>query len=349
MAVTFSSLADVLAHGFDEVIDVRSPAEWLEDRMPGAISLPVLDNEERARVGTIYKQVNPFTARKLGAALVARNAAKHIEGPLAEKPGGWRPLVYCWRGGQRSNSFAMILSQIGWRVEVVAGGYKSWRGLVVKALYETAFPSRVVLLDGNTGTAKTGLLPLLKARGVQVIDLEGLANHRGSLFGAMPGGQPAQRGFESALAMEVARLDPSLPVVIEAESSKVGDLRLPTELWKAMRAAPRLEIDAPRSARAEYLARAYVDMVEDAGKLTAVIDRLRPLHAAAVIEDWHRMVAAGAHVALADDLMARHYDPRYLRHRERIGAAQETVAVEGLGPQDLEALADRVAARVGAL
>lgn len=350
MPVTLTSLTDVFSLGFDDIIDVRAPAEWAEDHIPGAISLPVLDDAERARVGTIYKQVNPFTARKLGAALVARNAALHLEGPLADKPGGWRPLVYCWRGGQRSGSFASILAQIGWRVETVAGGYKAWRALVVKAVHDTPVLSPVVVLDGNTGTAKTALLGLLAAQGVQVIDLEGLANHRGSLFGAMPGGQPSQRAFEGRLALALARLDPARPVVVEAESSKVGNCRLPSEIWKAMRAAPRLEIDAPRAARAAYLCTAYADLVQDEARLAAVIDRLRPSHAASVIEGWQTLARAGDHVPLAEDLMARHYDPRYAKSRDRAGTGpREAVPAESLAPDALPALAARIAARVSAL
>lgn len=192
MPVTLTRLSDLESLGFDDIIDVRAPAEWAEDHLPEAISLPVLDDAERARVGTIYKQESPFSARKIGAALVAKNAARHLEGALADKPGGWRPLVYCWRGGQRSGSFASILSQIGWRVETVAGGYKSWRSLIVHALYDAPVLSPVVVLDGNTGTAKTELLALMRLQGLQVIDLEALANHRGSLFGGMLGGQPSQ-------------------------------------------------------------------------------------------------------------------------------------------------------------
>jgi tRNA 2-selenouridine synthase len=343
MAITLTSLTELAGLGFDDIIDVRAPAEWAEDHLPGAISLPVLDDDERARVGTIYKQVNPFTARKLGAALVARNAAAHLEGALADKPGGWRPLVYCWRGGQRSGSFATILAQIGWRVETLSGGYKSWRGLVVKALYETPFPAPVVVLDGNTGSAKTDVLNLLPERGVQVIDLEGLARHRGSLFGAMPGGQPSQKAFESALALAIAALDPARPVVIEAESSKIGERRLPPEIWKAMVAAPRLAIAAPRAERAAYLARAYSDLTADAGRLMSVLELLRPLHPGAVIAEWQALAELGAFAPLAEDLMARHYDPRYEKHRARMAARMEEVEAPSLSEDALPGLADRVA------
>lgn len=346
MAVVLNSLADVLALDFDDIIDVRAPAEWAEDHMPGAISLPVLDDDERARVGTVYKQVSPFTARKIGAALVAKNAAAHLEGPLADKPGGWRPLVYCWRGGQRSGSFASILSQIGWRVEVVQGGYKTWRRLVVDYLYEAAFPFRLVVLDGNTGSAKTEVLNLLPERGVQVVDLEGLANHRGSLFGSM-GDQPSQKAFEGRLALALARLDPARPVVVEAESAKVGDCRLPPKLWRAMVAAPRVAIAAPRAARARYLLRAYDDLVADVSRLDAVVASLALAHPKERIAQWRALVAAGRFADLADGLMEHHYDPRYGKHRARMEVPFTEVAVEGL--DDPAALADRIAAVVGGM
>ncbi len=345
MAVTLTTLTDIFTLGFDDIIDVRASAEFAEDHIPGAISLPVLDDAERAEVGTIYKQVSSFTARKVGAAKVARNAARHLEGPLADKTGGWRPLVYCWRGGQRSGSFATILAQVGWRVEVLAGGYKAWRALVVKALYDTPVASRVVVLDGNTGSAKTDILNLLPGLGLQVIDLEGLARHRGSLFGDRPGGQPSQKAFEVALAMELARLDPARPVVVEAESSKVGNCRLPPMLWKAMVAAPRVAIVAGLAARAEYLVRAYGDVVADGARLATVIGQLRSVHPREVVEAWLAQAAAGQFAALAEGLMARHYDPRYERHRAR-GAAGVEVQAAGLAEADLPGLAHAVAEQV---
>ncbi len=346
MAIILTSLTDLAALGFDDIIDVRAPAEWAEDHVPGAINLPVLDDSERAEVGTIYKQISPFTARKVGAALVAKNASRHLQGPLADKPGGWRPLVYCWRGGQRSGSFASILAQIGWRVETIAGGYKAWRGLVVAALYDQPFPCPVVVLDGNTGSAKTDILKLLPDLGVQVLDLEGLARHRGSLFGAMPGGQPSQRGFEAALAMAMVGLDPAKPVVVEAESSKVGNCRLPPGLWKAMMAAPRVSIVASMAARSGYLVRAYRDLSDDPARLSGLIDLLRPMHPNEVIDRWHRLSAVGDFQALAADLMLRHYDPRYTRHRARAERSGTDIAVDSLNEADLPFVAKRVAAAV---
>ena len=343
MAITLTHITDLAALGFDDIIDVRAPAEFAEDHLPGAINLPVLSDAERAHVGTIYKQVSPFSARKLGAALVAANAARHLQTDLADKPGGWRPLVYCWRGGQRSGSFASILSQIGWRVDTISGGYKSWRHLVSQALCAAPFPACMIVLDGNTGTAKTEVLNLLPARGVQILDLEGLANHRGSLFGAM-GPQPSQKMFERDLAMAIAALDPARPVVVEAESSKVGNCRLPPEVWKAMGVARRLAIAAPVDARAKYLTRAYADMVADPSRLTAVIDRLRPAHAADLIDAWQAMASCGAFTDLAQGLMTHHYDPRYEKHRARAGPAGKTIFSASLNPGDLHDIAYQIAA-----
>lgn len=348
MAVTLSSLTDLAALGFDDIIDARSPAEYAEDHLPGALSLPVLNDEERARVGTIYKQVNPFTARKLGAALVSRNVADHLLGPLADKPGGWRPLVYCWRGGQRSGSFALILAQIGWRAETLVGGYKTWRGLVVREVYDTPLRAPLVVLDGNTGSAKTEILNMLPGHGLQVIDLEGLANHRGSLFGAL-GPQPSQKAFEGRLAQALARLDPTRPVVVEAESSKIGNCRLPPEIWKAMTRAPRIALTATAADRARYLTRAYADMVADQDRLLQVIGLLRPLHAQEVIADWQAMATAGAFADLAESLMARHYDPRYAKHRARMEVRLAEVDAGPLSADALPAAAARVAAAVASL
>ncbi len=343
MSIEMTSLLD-MTMGFDAVIDVRSPSEFAEDHVPGAISLPVLSDEERARVGTIYVQESAFLARKIGAALVARNAAAHIEGPLSEHDGGWQPLVYCWRGGQRSGSFASILSQIGWRAETLSGGYQSYRRLVVKHLYGDEFPSPVVLLDGNTGTAKTEILHLLADRGVQIIDLEGLANHRGSAFGAQ-GAQPSQKGFETALAGQVAALEPGRPVVIEAESSRVGGLNIPVRVFEAMKAARRFRIDAPVVARAGYLTRAYRDVISDLDALCTRLDSLVRLQGCEKVAHWKALAGAGGFAELAQELIRDHYDPSYQKARNRqVNAVGEVFETNALDADGLEVLADRIAA-----
>ncbi len=342
MVYTLASLSDVRLHGFDALIDVRSPAEHAEDHLPGAISLPVLNDAERARVGTIYVQDSPFRARKIGAALVARNAARHIETALAEYDGGWRPLVYCWRGGQRSGAFATILRQIGWRAETVEGGYRAFRRLVAGALYDRPWPVPVILLDGNTGTAKTEVLQRLGARGVQVLDLEGLANHRGSVLGGQ-GPQPAQKAFETGIAMALAGFDPGRPVLIEAESSKVGERILPPALWAAMRDAPRVVVEAPVEDRAAYLARAYADALADRQRFRAALERLVRFHGRDLVTGWCALYEAGAFTDLASELVVTHYDPRYAKSRARgEGRVLARATANRLDDAGIEALADAV-------
>jgi tRNA 2-selenouridine synthase len=347
MALTLTSLAALAELPFDDIIDVRSPSEFAEDHIPGAISLPVLSDAERAEVGTVYVRQDRFLARKIGAALVARNAAAHLQGPLADRDGGWRPLVYCWRGGQRSGSFASILAQIGWRVDVIAGGYKSYRRLVVQSLYQDALPHRLFLLDGGTGTAKTRILARLAAAGAQTIDLEAMAGHRGSILGGRPGGQPAQKTFESRLAMGLARLDPARPVFIEAESNKIGRLIIPPMLWQAMLGAEHLRVEAPLSARAAYLTQAYADLMADGVRLQARLAALKPFHAAAQIELWQEMARAGAFAALAADLVAQHYDPRYIKAQARQGRAPlAEIALPALNEADLDRAVPTILAAV---
>ena len=348
MAFEAITLKDAYFHSFDTLIDVRTPAEYADDYVPGAINLPVLSNEERARVGTIYAQESPFLARKIGAALVARNAAAHIEGPLADKEGGWRPLIYCWRGGQRSGSFASILKQIGWRAETLVGGYQSYRRLIVAALYQTKFPVPVILLDGNTGTGKTEVIQRLAALGVQTIDLEGLANHRGSALGAA-GPQPSQKAFESGLAKVVDQLDPARPVVIEAESSRIGQIFLPPQLFAAMKSAPRIEITAPRASRADYLVRAYSEDIADCEGFAARLDRLIRLQGRARVEAWQQALRAGSFDQVAAEMIEQHYDPSYKKARARSGGkVSATCKAERLDENGISALANEVAAIVKA-
>ncbi|MCP4819037.1 MAG: tRNA 2-selenouridine(34) synthase MnmH [Shimia sp.] len=313
MPLALTQLSDLATLAFDEIIDVRSPAEYAEDHIPGAISLPAMSNEERARVGTIYVQEDPFKARKIGAAIVSRNVAAHLEGPLRDREGAWKPLVYCWRGGQRSGSVAIILKQIGWRADTVEGGYQAYRRLVSRALYSSHMPCPVVVIDGGTGTAKTRLLHHIAEQGAQVLDLEAMAEHRGSLFGPMSDAQPSQKAFESRLAMGIARLDPTRPVYVEAESSKIGRLIIPPTLWQAMIKAPNLRLAAPLAARTDHLLTAYPDMVADAEKLDGVLDQLVRYHGHDVIDHWRALAGTGDFRALAEGLIQTHYDPRYTR------------------------------------
>jgi tRNA 2-selenouridine synthase len=310
---------------FDMIIDVRSPGEFAEDHVPGAVNLPVLDNDERATVGTIYVQESRFLARRVGAALVARNVGRHLDTVLSDKPASFRPLVYCWRGGQRSGSMATILAQVGWRTMVLQGGYKTYRRAVQKRLYDAELPFQLVLLDGGTGSGKTALLKRVADLGVQVVDLEALALHRGSIFGALTATpQPSQKWFESSLLAQFDGLDPARPVLLEAESSKIGNRTLPPAIWQAMLRAPRIELNAPLDVRASYLIGAYPELVADRVRLETALSRLEVYPGRKRLEAWREMADAGAFLDLVRDVVERHYDPSYARSsrrdpRERLG------------------------------
>ncbi len=347
MKIRVSSLDEIYDAPYDTLVDVRSPAEFADDHIPGAVSLPVLSNDERARVGVIYTQVSPFNARKVGAALVARNAARHIEDAMGDRDGSWRPLVYCWRGGQRSGAFASILSQIGWRAGTLVGGYRAYRRLVVAMLRDSPLPHRLVLLDGNTGTAKTEILGRLAVRGLQTLDLEALAAHRGSLLGAVNEPQPSQKTFESALAQKLSGLDPERPVVAEAESSRVGNLQLPSSLWRAMREADRIELTAPLDVRARYLARTYSELTGNRSVLRRTLAKFAKFQGHARVKAWQELAGAGAFETLAGELMRWHYDIRYGKSRMvRKVALCGKVVFDDLTDVELDRAADRICAIV---
>ena len=344
MIVEVADASPDTLRAFDEVIDVRSPGEFAEDHLPGAVNLPVLDDAERARVGTIYVREDPFLARRLGAALVARNVARHLEGALAGRGGAWRPLLYCWRGGQRSRAMATVLEQVGWRVGLLHGGYRTYRRGVVEALYGGPPLADVVLLDGGTGVGKTELLARLERLGVQTLDLEGLAEHRGSLLGALPGRpQPSQKLFESRLASATARLDPARPLVVEAESSKVGDLIVPPRLWRAMAEAPAVRVEAELPARARRLVELYGDAARDHGAFASALDRLPRHIPREQVAQWRGRLAAGELHDLARELIETHYDPAYARGRPAERRLLGRVSTGEGGEGDLDGAAARIA------
>ncbi len=301
-------------NGYDDIIDVRSPAEYAEDHIPGAISAPVLDDEERAQVGTVYVQVSAFEAKKLGSALISRNIAHHLETLFRDKPKGWKPLIYCWRGGQRSGAMAIVLAQIGWQVSRLEGGYKAYRRHVIEELHRLPahFTYRVVC--GATGSGKSRLLRVLHEQGAQVLDLELLAKHRGSLLGNLPDElQPAQKMFDSLVWDALRGFDARQPVFVEAESKKIGTVAVPGALLEAMRASECILLDAPLPARVKLLMEDYEHFLRDPALLAKRLAPLAELHGHQVIEEWKALAIQGNWAALVQDLLTRHYDPAYRR------------------------------------
>ena len=333
---------------FDAILDARSPSEFEEDHLPDAVSVPVLDDAERALVGTVYKQRSAFDAKRIGAPIAARNIAAHIERLFADKPRGWKPLVYCWRGGGRSGSMVHVLRQVGWDARQLEGGYKAFRRQVVAEL-ETLpdrFDFRVVC--GATGSGKSRLLEALVAAGAQVLDLEVLAAHRGSVLGELPGApQPSQKALETAIWAALSRFDPARPVFVESESKKVGNLRVPEHLIERMRASRCVRLEATVDTRVALLLEDYAHFVGDPGALAAKLDLLRDLHGAERIAAWKAHLEDGRWQPLVRDLLENHYDPAYRRslfRNYRDAQSGTAVEVRDITPSGFLALARALAA-----
>ena len=303
---------------FDAIVDARSEDEFALDRLPGAVNWPSLTNEQRELVGALYAQVSPFEARKRGAALVAANVARHIEEHVADKPKGWQPLVYCWRGGQRSGSLALVLGEIGFRVHVVEGGYKAFRAAVVADMTRQVARLRYHVVCGPTGSGKTRLLRALQTQGAQVLDLEALAVHRSSVLGLVPGAdQPSQKNFDTSIWDSLRRFDAERPVFLESESRKVGNVALPDALAGAMRTSPCLQLDLANDERVGLLMEDYEHFVRDPELLCDRLAALTDLRGKEVVHAWQARTRAGDFPGVVRELLSVHYDPSYAASMRR--------------------------------
>ena len=306
----------------DLIIDVRSPSEYADDHIVGSVNKPSLSDDERAQVGTLYKQKSAFEARKIGAALTARNIAHHIETSFLDRSADFTPLIYCWRGGQRSRAVAKIFSEIGWTSYVLDGGYKQYRKQVMDSLDNLPSQFNFVIIASHTGSAKTKLLHILSERGAQIIDLEGLASHKGSVLGSGDTPQPSQKYFESLIAYELQHLDPAKPVFLESESAKIGNVHIPKLFWQQMISSPLVMIETPRSERARYLISEYQNLMSDTSLLSALISGMKQRHGIEKTAKWRGFLDDENWLALAEILLEEHYDPAYshsvLRHGREV-------------------------------
>jgi tRNA 2-selenouridine synthase len=256
--------------------------------------------------------------------MVAANVARHIEREVLDKPRQWQPLAYCWRGGKRSGSLAHILGQIGFRVSVIEGGYKAFRSAVLAAL-----PALVARLDyrvicGPTGSGKTRLLHALEAAGAQVLDLEGLASHRSSVLGIIPGQpQPTQKAFDTLVWDKLRRFDPARPVFVESESRKVGNVAVPEPLIERMRASACLDLQLADDERVQLLLEDYDFFVRDPQLFSDRLAALTELRGKAVVQGWQEDVTAGRIEKVVRELLLQHYDPAYAASIKRNFARYE--------------------------
>lgn len=331
MASQRITAAQVLADlgAFDAIIDARSESEFAEDHLPGAVNWPTLNEEERHAVGTEYKQLSAFEARKRGAALAALNIARHVQTQLQDCDRSWRPLVYCWRGGQRSGALSLVLSEIGFQVRVLEGGYRAFRREVLTSLQTLPDGLDFRVLCAPTGSAKSRLLHALAAQGAQVLDLEALACHRGSVLGPLPGQpQPTQKAFETAVWDCLRNFDPSRPVYAESESRTIGRLRVPEPLLVKMRASSCVRLHMSLPERVKFLLEDYAHFVADTELFCSHLQALRELRGTETVQRWQAMARAQADLPrppattsplgqVVQELLEQHYDPVYLRSMQR--------------------------------
>lgn len=335
---------------FDEIIDVRTPAEFADDHLPGAINAPVFTNAERARIGTIYAQASTYEATRLGAAIVARHIAGHLETTFADRPRNWKPLIYCWRGGKRSGAMTTWFNLIGWQARQLDGGYKIWRRHVMTQLEELPTALRFVVLTGPTGSGKTRLLHALRDAGAQTLDLEGIACHRGSILGAEPDcPQPSQRHFETCLYTAIAALDPARPVFVEAESRNIGRRSLPTALFQAMHAGRCVRVRAGMTQRIAFLLQDYRHLFAAGAAFKQTLERLIGLHSCATVRQWQALIDADARTEVFRQLVEQHYDPAYNRSSHRHYPQLDSAPVFDFDPaaQDCAGQARRLLEQLG--
>jgi tRNA 2-selenouridine synthase len=325
---------------FSSILDARTPDEYRLDHIPSAINAPTLSNEERILIGTTYKQLSAFEAKKRGGAMAARNIATHIETLFLDKPKTWKPLVYCWRGGNRSGSMVTILRAIGWQAQQLEGGHKAYRKLVVEALAHQPQRFQFEVLSGPTGSGKSLLLDALAKTGAQVLDLEALAQHRGSVLGRLAGqSQPSQKWFESQLAWQLVQFDPQQPIFVEAESKKIGQLFVPDGIMEAIQRGRMWEVATPFDVRVAYLLAEYEEYVLHPERLLQQISYLSEVLGKKRLADYRALIEQRQFAELVALLLTEHYDPLYAKAQARTSTLNPDM---GANPLPLPALASMV-------
>jgi len=311
------------------VIDARSPHEFADDHIPGAVNLPVVNDEEFAQVGIAYKS-DTHAAYLIGAQFALRNIAEHIKELISSFSSDSRILVYCYRGGRRSRAWAAPLQAIGYETDVLTGGWKTYRQAVLAGLDGLPRNFKFRVVAGPTGSGKTLLLAELKRLGEQVLDLEGVAAHRGSVLGAEPGReQPTQKLFDGNIFWMLRQFDPNRLVWIEDESKKIGRLHLPTALYAAMLDAPRVRVSATLDERVALLLGQYRGLVDQPANLVEHLAALKASVGHIEIELWSSLIAHGKFDEFVHRLLEHHYDPSYERgYRRELHRARSQLEVQ---------------------
>ncbi len=288
------------------LFDVRTPVEYARGHIPGALNLPLFDDQERHEVGLLYQREGREAALHRGLEAVGPRL-NHYLSSVRERTDSRQLLIYCWRGGMRSRSLGWLLSLAGYRVAVLQGGYKAYRRQVQSTF---AAPWPLLILSGMTGSGKTELLEILRRRGEQTLDLEALAQHRGSAFGAMnEQPQPATEQFENRLCAQLRSFATDRPIWVEDESRKIGQIIINENFYQQMRRATALRIDLPRALRVERLCIDYGDQTPE--KLACAVASIRKRLGEEKTRTALQAIAAGDREAAAH-LLLDYYDKTYL-------------------------------------
>lgn len=294
-------------------IDVRSPSEYAGGHILNAINIPVFDDEERAQVGTLYRQVSVDDAKQLGLSFASSKLPAIVEQVRQLTQAGQEVIIYCWRGGMRSKSIVSVLDMMGIAAAQLRGGYKAYRQYVLDSLKQFAVQPRIVVLCGSTGTGKTILLQQLANRNIPVIDLEQLANHRGSVFGQIGLGQPATaQNFDAMLLHQLAALNDRPYIVVECESKRIGNVYLPDCLYMAMQQGKKILVSSSLDIRVERLIAEYLDVYHDnAEAIIASISSLRRRLGNKNTDHLLAQFTAGQIEPVVKTLLVEYYDPMY--------------------------------------
>lgn len=328
---------------YDLIIDARSQREYEEDHIPGAVNMPVVNNEEYAEVGTLHR-TDKVGAYRIGVRYSLLNIAKHIAEDLPMYSVQSRVLVYCFRGGKRSKLWTDALETIGYKVDKLKGGWKGYRRWVNDQLAHIPTLYRYNVLSGSTGCGKTRLLYALRDAGAQVLDLEDIASHRGSVLGAIPGtSQPSQKYFDSLLLRQLTTYDPTRPIWVEAESKKIGNVQLPNALLETMRQGRTLQVDADMAQRVLLWRQDYRHFEDDPQDMLKRLLFLRPLVGGEEFAAWEELAKQQQMPELFERLMRNHYDPAYrrsiLRNYPEIDASP-SISLHDLSPAGLRSVAE---------
>ena len=322
---------------------MRSEKEFQEDHIPGAINYPVLNNSEREIVGTLYK-TDTFAGKKLGAALITKNISKLLADEFAKNLISWNPLIYCWRGGERSNALALILNRIGFKVFYLDGGYKSYRKFVLKNLSEKVSHLKFKVICGLTGSGKTRFLEIVRQKGHQVLDLEGLAKHSGSLLGAHPHyPQPSQKYFETLLHSEICCMNDSKVVYVESESKKIGNRHVPDCLINKIRQSECIWLDVPLEIRVQNLIDSYQHLINQPLKLKHLLSKFKGISDENKIKEYTNYLELADWTELVKKLLVCHYDPLYKQSiNKNFSEIRSAVSVEFIDPSNHSSTIDEL-------